>query len=51
MAKPAGNNMIRTRNGLIQVCLYACLCVHGVAETLDGVAELPGTQTAQQTDV
>ena len=31
--------------------LYACLCVHGRAETLDGVAELPNTQTAQQTDV
>ena len=36
--------------GLIQVCLYACLYVFGTAETLDGVAELPDTQTAQQTD-
>ena len=32
--------------------MYACLCVHGTAETLDGVAELPDTQTALvQTDV
>ena len=37
--------------GLIHVCLYACLCVHLTAETLDGVAELSDTQTALQTDV
>ena len=36
---------------LIHVCLYPCLCVHGTAEKLDGVAELPDTQTAQQTDM
>ena len=37
--------------GLLHIGLYACLCVHGTAETLDGVAELPDTQTALQTDV
>ena len=37
--------------GLIHICLYGCLCVHETAATLDGVAELPGTQTSQQTDV
>ena len=31
--------------------MYHCLSVHGTAEMLDGVAELPDTQTAQQTDV
>ena len=34
--------------GLIHVCLYA---VHGTAEMVDGVAELPDTQTSQQTGV
>ena len=28
-----------------------CLCFHETAETLDGVAELPDTETAQPTDV
>ena len=37
--------------GVIHICLYGCLCVHETAATLDGVAELPGTQTSQQTDV
>ena len=37
--------------GLIHICLYPCLCVHGTAETLDGVSELPDTQAAQQTDM
>ena len=36
---------------LLHVCLYVCLCVHDTAEPLDGVQELPDTQTAQQTDV
>ena len=27
------------------------MCIHGTAELLDGVAELPDTQTSQQTDV
>ena len=36
---------------LPDVCLYVCSCVHGTAETLDGVEELPDTQTSQQTDV
>ena len=36
---------------VIHICLYGCLCVHETAATLDGVAELPGTQTSQQTDV
>ena len=36
---------------LPHVCLYVCLCVHETAEPLDGVHELPDTQTAQQTDV
>ena len=36
---------------LLYVCLYVCLCVHETAEPLDGVHELPDTQTAQQTDV
>ena len=36
---------------LIHICLHACLCVHGTAETLDGVAELPDTQTTRTTDV
>ena len=27
------------------------MCVHGTAETLDGVFELPDTQTTKQTDV
>ena len=31
--------------------LYVCLCVHGTAEPVDGVAELPDTQTSQQTDM
>ena len=35
----------------IHICLYCCLYVHGTAETPDGVAELPDTQTTQQTDV
>ena len=30
---------------------YVCLCVHDTAEPLDGVHELPDTQTVQQTDV
>ena len=37
--------------GLIHICLHACLCVQLTAETLDGVTELPDTQTALQTDV
>ena len=36
---------------LLHVCLYVCSCFHGTAEPLDGVAELPDTQTSQQTDV
>ena len=36
---------------LPRVCLYVCSCVHGTAETLDGVEEWPDTQRAQQTDV
>ena len=36
---------------LPHVCLYVCSCVHGTAETLDGVEEWPDTQTSQQTDV
>ena len=43
--------VINCLNILILVCLYHSLCVYGTAETLDGVAELPDTQTAQQTDV
>ena len=41
----------RLQISLIHVCLYACLCVHLAAETLDSVAELPDTQMALQTDV
>ena len=37
--------------GLIHSCLYGCLCVHETADPLDGVAELPDTQTSLQTDV
>ena len=36
---------------LPHVCLYVCSCVHGTAETLDGVEEWLDTQTSQQTDV
>ena len=38
---------------LPHVCLYVCSCVHGTAETLDGVEEWPDTQTqtSQQTDM
>ena len=36
---------------LPHVCLYVCVCVHGTAEPLDGVVELPDTQTSQQTNV
>ena len=39
------------RISLIHICLYVCSCVHGTAEPLDGVDELPDTQTSQQTDV
>ena len=38
-------------SSLPHVCLYVCSCVHGTAETLDGVEEWPDTQTSQQTDV
>ena len=36
---------------LPHVCLYVCSCVHDSAEPIDGVAELPYTQTSQQIDV
>ena len=36
---------------LLHVCLYICLCVHGTAEPLNDVPELPDTQMLQQTDV
>ena len=36
---------------LPHVCLYVCSCVHGTAEPLDGMPELPDTQTSQQTAV
>ena len=35
------------RINLHHLCLYVCLCVHGTAELLDGMAELPDTQTSE----
>ena len=37
--------------GLIHICLCGYMCVHGTAETLDGVVELPTSQASQQSDV
>ena len=45
------NILLLALMSLLHVCLYVCLCVHDTAEPLDGVHELPDTQTAQQTDV
>ena len=35
----------RAQIGLIHICLCGFMCVHGTAETLGGVVELPDTQT------
>ena len=40
-----------TEIGPIHSCLYGCLCVYETANTIDGIAELPDTQTSLQTDV
>ena len=39
------NPVAESKIDLIHVCLHGCLCIHGTAETLDGIVELPCTQT------
>ena len=45
------SNVMTLPTLLVIVLIHVCLYVHGTAETPDGVAELPDTQTAHQTDI